>query len=127
MNRFNDTDELAGLFLWVVKASLIAALIAGGLLLALVLWSIDTVTEAFKHASDHQGLWLSLGAFAGSALFGLILALAVTPDFWLLPLFGLGQLLVYCIIVTPDSKTLLQRDEENMVSQILNSPWWDEN
>lgn len=125
MNRYSDNDELAGLLLWVIKICAIAALVAGGLLLVFVYWAIETVVEAFKHASGHQGLQISFGAFAGSALLGLILTF-VNPVFLILALFGLGQLLITCIIVTPDSKTLLQRDEENMVSQILNQSWWDD-
>lgn len=109
----------------LVLLGFVAALLLAWVVVRLLSFVVRTFILHYKHI----GLWYSLAICIVLCAVGvLLLALRLSPVFVVLPIVGLVQFLVVCLIVSLRGRqTLLAEKSPGLVHQILGSNWWSDN
>ncbi len=120
MNRYrNDASSE------IVLIGLVIVLVGMWIVVKLVQFVLRTMIENYKNKT----LWLSLTVCVILCAIGiLLLSVRLSPAFVVLPIVGLVQYLIVCLVVSLRGRqTLLAEKSPGLVHSILRSSWWSDN
>ncbi len=81
------------------------------------------VVKTFVKYYTHKSLWIALAVFLVLCVIGVLLAIAVSQAFLVLPYIGVAVLLITCFAVDLKNRDTLMRENVNLIDSVLHSSW----
>src|SRR6266700_1005075 len=103
----------------LVEIVLVLILIGLFVLVVTVVYVVKTFVKYYTHKS----LWIALAVFLVLCVIGVLLAIAVSQAFLVLPYIGVAVLLITCFAVDLKNRDTLMRENVNLIDSVLHSSW----